>query len=115
MPGIKTLTVVGPALLAAAGAYAAPFQKRGMDQVVSQCKHDFAYVSSLSPVTDRAPTTKTNPRGYGYIIVIPSTMVHGGGTPTSLKSSTVLVARPLSVRSIFHPLKMNAHHSDLQS
>ena len=49
MPGFKTLTVVVPALLSAAGTYAAPFQKRGLNQVISQCNHNFAYVSSLFP------------------------------------------------------------------
>jgi hypothetical protein len=47
MLGVKTIIVnIVPALLvlAAAGAYAVPFQKRGLDQVVSQCKHNFAYV-----------------------------------------------------------------------
>src|SRR5258706_2694229 len=101
MPGFKTITTVVPPLLAAAGTSAAPFQRRGLDQVVSQCNHNFACVSSVSPLTCRAPTTETNPRGYGYIIVTPLTMVHTSGTPTLSKSSTVLVPRPLSVRSTF--------------
>ena len=64
MPGIKTITIVVPALLAAAGTYAAPFQTRGMDNIIHQCNHNFAYASSLSPVGPfywcRAPTTETN-------------------------------------------------------
>ena len=49
MPSFKTITFVVPALLAAA-AYAAPLQQRGLDKVITQCKHNFAYPSFLSPV-----------------------------------------------------------------
>jgi hypothetical protein len=44
MPGIKPMNIIVTALLATAGAYAVPFRKRGMDQVVSQCNHNFACV-----------------------------------------------------------------------
>lgn len=55
------MNIIVSALLATAGAYAAPFQKRGIDQVVSQCNHNFAYVSSLRPVIHRTPTAETKP------------------------------------------------------
>ena len=107
MPGIKTIPLVVAALLAAAGTYAAPFRTRGLDEVVTQCNHNFAYASSLSPVGHfhwcRVPTMETNP-GY-YMTVTPSTMVHTIGTPISSISSTVLAARLLSVRSISPSVK----------
>lgn len=106
MLGLKTIRFVVPALLAVAGTYAAPFQKRGPTQVISKCKHNFAYASSLFPINDfhwyRAPTTETNPKGY---IVTPSMMAQACGTPISWTSSTVSVARLLSVRSIFSSVK----------
>jgi len=50
MTGIKAISLVVSALLAAAGTYAAPYQRRGMDKVISQCNHNFAYVLSLFTV-----------------------------------------------------------------
>ena len=68
MPGFKTIGYVVPALLAVAGSYATPFQNRGVDEIISQCKHNFAYAFSLFPISHfhwyRAPTTDTNPTGY---------------------------------------------------
>ena len=70
MPRLKTITFVVSALLAAAGSYAAPFQQRGLDKVIEQCKHNFAYVSFLFPTNHvrwyHAPTTKTNPVAKSY-------------------------------------------------
>jgi len=64
MPGIKTITRLVPTLLALAGTYAAPFQRRGMDQVISQCNHNFAYVSSLAGA--QLPLRSLIPSAYSY-------------------------------------------------
>ena len=106
MPGFKTIGFVVPALLAVAGTSATPFQKRGLDQVISQCKHNFAYASSLFPISHsywyRAPTTETNPKDY---IVTPSMVARPCWTLSSWISSTVSMAKLLFVRSIFLSVK----------
>lgn len=68
MPRFKTIIFVVPALLAAAGTYATPFQQRGLElNIFTTCKHNFAYASFLFSVNHfhwyRAPTTNTNPSG----------------------------------------------------
>ena len=63
MPGIKAMNIILPALLATAGAYAVPYQRRGMDQVISQCKHNFACVSPLFAVFGIRHRARTDIRG----------------------------------------------------
>ena len=63
MPGIKAMNIILPALLATAGAYAVPYQRRGMDQVISQCKHNFACVSPLLVISGIRHRLRTNNRG----------------------------------------------------
>ncbi|KAG8766285.1 Carbohydrate esterase 4 protein, partial [Serendipita sp. 397] len=48
------LSVLATALVATSPIKAAPFEKRGLAQVISQCQHDFAYTWDDGPYTAHA-------------------------------------------------------------